>query len=173
MDLDIRCCFCRNPWIQNVKSFLVCLTEDLPFVNRIIVHEQKFTIRFHFRNLDTILQKSIAIDPAVGPDEIALFLGPQVTDLLNIVVCFLEGAEVTRQADRADNAIVICYQTQKFIYTVLIQISRQESPHFFDTRLAVEVAVGALVALLIWTRFLYSGTCLLFLGLLLVAPTSR
>ena len=109
MDLDIRCRLCRNPWIQNVKGFLVCLTEDLPFVNRIIVHEQKFTIRFHLRNLDAILQKSIAIDPAVGPDEIALFLGPQVTDLLNIVVCFLEGAEVTRQADRADNAIVIRY----------------------------------------------------------------
>ena len=36
------------------------------------------------------------------------FLG-LVTDYDNIVVCFLEGAEVTRQANRADNAIVVRY----------------------------------------------------------------
>ena len=85
------------------------LSKTFSFVNGIIVHEQEFTIRFHLRNLNAVLQKSIAIDPAVGPDRNRPFLGPQVTDLLNIVVCFLEGAEVTRQADRANNAIVIRY----------------------------------------------------------------
>ena len=109
MDFDIRCRLCRNPWIQNVKSFLVCFVEDFAFVNGIIVHEQEFTIRFHLRNLDAIFQQGITIDPAVGPDEIALLLGPQVTDLLDIVVCFLELAEITRQANRANNAIIVRY----------------------------------------------------------------
>ncbi len=134
-----------------LKASLSASSKDLAFVNGIIVHEHSaFILGISMR----FFRKSIAIDPWVGPNR--LFLGPQVTWSSQHCSLFSWRCWSHPLNDRAN-----LLPRPKNLYTVWSNKQAREST--YSTLLILRDAV---IALLIWTRLLYSGTCLLFLGLL-------
>ena len=131
VNLDVLGSLGLNPREEDIEGCLILGIHDMALVDGIIIHEKQLIILANWRNLNGVFEQGIAVNAAISPDKIPLLLMPERVNLCHIVVRLGEFGEVPLEPARSHNVIVVLNKFEEFLNTILVQMSRQEGPHFF------------------------------------------